>query len=84
LGLVASVRRAAAGDVFPFWALSGLYFLQNGPYVLVGGLVVVLGAAGSQTAKATSEKVFIWLTSAFLSTLWQWVHSSWHGRREKV
>jgi hypothetical protein len=26
---------AAVGDVFPFWELSGLYFLQDGPYVLV-------------------------------------------------
>jgi hypothetical protein len=34
LGLVALVRAAAVGDVFPFWALPGLYFLQNGPYVL--------------------------------------------------
>jgi hypothetical protein len=26
---------AAVSDVFPFWALPGFYFLQNGPYVLV-------------------------------------------------
>jgi hypothetical protein len=23
------------GDVFPFWVLYGLYFLKNGPYVMV-------------------------------------------------
>lgn len=32
---VALVCWAAVGDVFPFWALSSLYFLQNGPYILV-------------------------------------------------
>jgi hypothetical protein len=31
----AFVCAAAIGDVFPFWTLSQLYFLQNGPYVLV-------------------------------------------------
>jgi hypothetical protein len=35
LGPVAFVCGAAVGDVFPFWAMSGLYFLQNGPYVMV-------------------------------------------------
>jgi hypothetical protein len=35
LGPVAFVCGVAFGDVFPFWALSGLYFLQNGLHVLV-------------------------------------------------
>jgi hypothetical protein len=35
LGPVSFVCGAAVGDVFPFWALSGLCFFQNGPYVLV-------------------------------------------------
>jgi hypothetical protein len=35
LGLVAFVRGAEIGDFFPFWSLSGLYFLQNWTYVLV-------------------------------------------------
>lgn len=35
LGLVASVRGAAVGDVFPLWALSGICFLQNAPYILI-------------------------------------------------
>jgi hypothetical protein len=35
LGPAGFVRGAAVGDVFPFWALSGLYFLQNGSYVLI-------------------------------------------------
>jgi hypothetical protein len=35
LDAVASVRDAAVSDVFPFEAPSGLYFLQNEPYVLV-------------------------------------------------
>jgi hypothetical protein len=38
LGPVAFVREAAFGHVFPFWALSGLCFLQNGPFVLVAQL----------------------------------------------
>jgi hypothetical protein len=32
---VALVRGAAVGEAFPLWALSTLYFLQNGPYALV-------------------------------------------------
>jgi hypothetical protein len=35
LGPVAFVHGAAVGDVFPFWAPSDFYFLQNGLYVLV-------------------------------------------------
>jgi hypothetical protein len=35
LGPIAFVRGAAVGDVFPLWALAGLYFLQNGRYILV-------------------------------------------------
>jgi hypothetical protein len=35
IGPVAFLRGAAVGDVFLFWALSGLHFLQSGSYVLV-------------------------------------------------
>jgi hypothetical protein len=35
LGTVAFVCRAAVGNIFLFWVLSGLYFLQNWTYVLV-------------------------------------------------
>jgi hypothetical protein len=35
LGPVDFVRGAAVGHVFQFWAPSGLYFLQNGPYALI-------------------------------------------------
>jgi hypothetical protein len=46
----AFVRGAAVGDVFPFSALSGLYFLHKGPYVLL----IQLRAAGSQPVVATA------------------------------
>jgi hypothetical protein len=35
LGPAGFARGAAVGEVFPFSALSSLYFLQNGPYALV-------------------------------------------------
>jgi hypothetical protein len=35
LGPVAFVCEAAVCDVFPFGTLSGIYFLQDGPYFLV-------------------------------------------------
>jgi hypothetical protein len=38
LGSVASACLAVVDDVFPFWALSGV-FLQNGPYVMVVQLI---------------------------------------------
>jgi hypothetical protein len=41
LGSVAFVCGATVGDVFPFWSLSGLYFLQNGPYLSHGRSVVL-------------------------------------------
>jgi hypothetical protein len=44
----------------------------------------ILRATGSQLAAATTALACTCFTSARASTLWQWVHSSWHGHLERA
>jgi hypothetical protein len=80
---VAFVHGAAVGNVFAFWVLSKLYFFQNGP-MSWSFSSSVLRAVLSQPAAATATVAYTCLMSSRASTLWQWVHSSWHGRPERA
>jgi hypothetical protein len=44
----------------------------------------VLRVTGSQLAVVTAAIAYTCLMSARASTLWQWVHLSWYGRREEA
>jgi hypothetical protein len=76
-----SLRRPSADsrwhDIFQFWVLPGLYFLQNGPYILVIQFSL-LKAAGPQTTAIRAAGAHTCLTCACALTLWQCVHSSQH------
>jgi hypothetical protein len=76
-------RGAAVSDIFPFWALSCLYYLQNEPFVMVFNSSL-LRVAGSQPAAATDAIARTCLMSPHASNLWQCIHSSWHGRQERT